>query len=81
MGRDDPHMPPRAAIRWSLSGSHSGWGTFGPPTGAEVYVMGISQAEFGSLGAAAPRIRLEHTLTDETAIWKQIHLHTGSHND
>lgn len=81
MGRDDPHMPPRTAIRWSLSGSHSGWGTFGPPTGAEVYVMGISHAEFGSLGAAAPRIRLEHTLTDETAIWKQIYLHTGSHND
>ncbi|MEO0939179.1 MAG: ester cyclase [Pseudomonadota bacterium] len=72
IGRDDPLMPPRAAIRWSLHGTHSGWGTFGAPTGAEVYILGISHAEFGSLGAAAPKIRREYTLFDETAVWKQI---------
>ncbi|MEM8577827.1 MAG: ester cyclase [Pseudomonadota bacterium] len=72
IGRDDPLMPPRAAIRWSLHGTHSGWGTFGAPTGAEVYILGISHAEFGSLGAAAPTIRREYTLFDETAVWKQI---------
>ena len=77
IGRADPFMPPRAAIRWSLHGRHEGWGRFGAPSGAEVYVMGVSHAEFGSLGAAPPRIRREFTLFDETAIWKQILLHTG----
>lgn len=72
IGRDDPLMPPRAAVRWSLHGRHSGWGAFGPPTGAEVYVLGMTQAEFGPWG-----LRREWTLFDETAIWKQILLHTG----
>ena len=77
IGREDPTMPPRAAVRWSLTGKHDGWGAFGTPTGAEVHVMGITHAEFGSLGAAAPTLRREFTLFDETAIWKQILLHTG----
>lgn len=78
IGRDDPLMPPRAAIRWSLHGKHSGWGRFGRPTGAEVYVMGITHAEFGPFGEAGkPALRREFTLIDETAIWKQIHLATG----
>ena len=77
IGRDDPTMPPRAAIRWSLSGTHSGWGAFGAPTGAQVYVLGISHAEFGSFGVAAPKLRREFTLFDETAVWKQILLQTG----
>ena len=50
IGRDDPLMPPRAALRWTLHGRHSGWGRFGTPTGAEVYIMGMSQAEFGPFG-------------------------------
>lgn len=33
IGRDDPMMPPRAAIRWSLHGRHSGLGAFGTPPG------------------------------------------------
>jgi len=73
IGRDDPLMPPRAAVRWSLHGRHSGWGAFGRPSNAEVYVMGISHAEFGPWG-----LRREWTLIDETAIWKQILLHTGN---
>ena len=28
IGREDPMMPPRAAIRWSLHGRHEGWGSF-----------------------------------------------------
>lgn len=72
IGRDDPLMPPRAALRWSLHGKHDGWGAFGTPTGAEVYVLGISHAEFGPWG-----LRREYTLFDETAIWKQIVLKTG----
>lgn len=72
IGRDDPMMPPRAALRWSLHGKHVGWGRFGAPTGAEVYVLGITHAEFGPWG-----LRREYTLFDETAIWRQILLHTG----
>ena len=71
IGRDDPMMPPRAAIRWSLQGKHDGWGVFGTPTGAEVYVMGAAHAEFGPWG-----LRREYVLFDETAIWKQILLQT-----
>ena len=72
IGRDDPMMPPRAAIRWSLHGRHDGWGSFGAPSGAEVYIMGASHAEFGPWG-----LRREYVLFDETAIWKQIALQTG----
>ena len=72
IGREDPMMPPRAAVRWSLTGKHDGWGAFGEPTGAEVHVMGASHAEFGPWG-----IRREYTLFDETAIWKQIAMKTG----
>lgn len=72
MGRDDPMMPPRAALRWSLHGRHSGWGAFGAPSGAEVYVLGLTHAEYGPRG-----LRREFTLYDETAIWKQILLHKG----
>ncbi|MEO0743703.1 MAG: nuclear transport factor 2 family protein [Pseudomonadota bacterium] len=77
IGREDATMPPRAAIRWALHGKHDGWGYFGAPTGAEVYVLGISHAEFGSLGAAPAKIRREFTLFDETSVWKQILLQTG----
>ncbi|EBA02426.1 hypothetical protein RB2150_09044 [Rhodobacterales bacterium HTCC2150] len=72
IGRQDPLMPPRAAVRWSINGLHSGWGAFGKPTGAQVHVMGITHAEFGPRG-----LRCEFTLIDETAVWKQILIQTG----
>ncbi|GAB2184300.1 nuclear transport factor 2 family protein [Roseibium sp. LAB1] len=72
IGRDDPLMPPRAALRWSLHGKHDGWGVFGTPTGADVHVMGAAHAEFGPWG-----LRREYVLFDETSIWKQIALRTG----
>jgi predicted ester cyclase len=72
IGREDDLMPPRAALRWSLWGKHDGFGAFGPPTGAPVYVLGMSHAEFGPRG-----LRREWVLYDETAIWTQIALHTG----
>jgi hypothetical protein len=50
-----------------LSGRHEGWGRFGKPTGANVYVMGVSHAEFGPRG-----LRREITLFDEIEIWKQV---------
>ncbi|MEX0287241.1 MAG: nuclear transport factor 2 family protein [Paracoccaceae bacterium] len=77
IGRDEPMMPPRAAIRWSLWGKHEGWGAFGAPTGAEVYVLGISHADFGAVIADTPKVRREYTLFDETSVWKQILLQSG----
>jgi hypothetical protein len=72
IGREDPMLSPRAAIRWSLHGKHDGWGMFGQPTGADVYVMGFTHAEFGLRG-----LRREWTLFDHVAIWKQILMQTG----
>jgi len=72
IGLSDPPMPPRAALRWSLSGQHSGWGSFGRPSGARVHVMGMSHAEFGPWG-----LRREWSLLDEAAIWTQILGHQG----
>lgn len=76
IGREDPSMPPRAAIRWSLDGLHDGWGVFGAPTGRPVHVMGISHAEFGPYGREAGgsrgTVRREYVLYDEAAIWMQI---------
>ncbi len=72
IGLGDPLLPPRAALRWSLSGHHSGWGSFGRPSGAWVHVMGMSHAEFGPWG-----LRREWSLLDEAAIWTQILQHQG----
>lgn len=72
IGRDDPLMPPRAAIRWSLHGKHDGWGAFGRPSGADVYIMGACHAEYGPWG-----LRREFVLFDETSVWKQIVLKAG----
>ena len=72
IGRDDPMLSPRAAIRFGLYGKHDGWGTYGKPTGAKVYIMGICHAEFGPWG-----LRREFVLFDETSIWKQIVLQKG----
>ncbi len=77
IGRADPMMPPRSALRWSLHGKHEGWGAFGIPTGAEVYILGISHAEFGALVGGEVKLRREFTLFDETSVWKQILLQTG----
>ena len=55
-----------------------GSGAFGVPTGAEVYVLGISHADFGAVISGQPKVRREFTLFDETAVWKQILLQTGA---
>ncbi|UJF17928.1 ester cyclase [Vibrio sp. SS-MA-C1-2] len=67
IGLEGDNMSPRAAIRWSLEGKHEGFGAFGKPTGANVYIMGACHAEFGPWG-----IRREFAFYDEIAIWKQI---------
>jgi len=67
VGRDDPALGARAALRWWLSGTHTGDGIFGPASGAALHIMGISHAEFGPWG-----LRREWVVFDEVAVWKQI---------
>ncbi len=72
IGMEGNHMPPRAAVRWSLDGLHEGWGSFGAPTGKRVHVMGISHAEYGPYGPDGVGLRREFALFDEVAVWMQI---------
>lgn len=45
--------------------------------GDGIYLLDISHADFGSLGAAPATLRREFTLFDEISVWKQILLHAG----
>jgi SnoaL-like polyketide cyclase len=67
----DSERPVRVALRWSLTGTHGGFGHFGEPTGAPIYVMGMSH-----LHITQGLITAEYLLTDEVAIFKQIFAHT-----
>ena len=66
----DAERPVRIALRWSLDGTHSGHGHFGAPSGAPVHVMGMSHLEL-----TQGRVMAEYLVTDEVAVWKQIHAH------
>ena len=72
IGRDDPGHPLRAAARWSVQGTHDGAGAFGDPSGAPIYIMGISHAE-----VIDQQIVREWVLIDELAIHRQIRLFKG----
>ena len=63
----EPNRDARVAMRWSARGAHSGFGAFGNPSGADVYVMGISHARITD-----GKIAAEWALADEVAVWKQI---------
>ena len=67
----DAGQAPRVALRWSLRGTHAGFGHFGEPTGAPVYIMGLSHME-----VVGGRIQREWMVTDEVSVWKQIEAHS-----
>ncbi len=69
----EPEQPVRVALRWSLTGAHTGFGHFGEPTGAPVYVMGMSH-----LLVTQGRVTTEYLVTDEVSVWKQIYAHLES---
>ncbi|MFW2589681.1 ester cyclase [Sagittula sp. SSi028] len=73
IGMEEPLDSPQASARWSLRGRHDGFGTFGPPSGAEVLVMGMTQVSFGPEG-----VLRDWTLFDPVAVWRQILLSTGA---
>lgn len=55
------------AVRWSLAGTHTGDGFYGPATGANIYIMGVSQ--FRIING---RIREEVTIWDDVAVRRMI---------
>ena len=55
------------AVRWSLTGIHSGQVLYGKPTGTELYILGESQYRM-----KAGKIIEEWTIFDELAIWTQV---------
>ena len=61
-----PDHPLRIAMRWSLDGTHSGFGAFGAPGGAPIHIMGINHAQMWG-----QRVVAEWILVDEVAIHKQ----------
>lgn len=65
--RKDPEKAARGALRWSYTGTHSGKGRYGDPTGVPLAVLGISHFELRS-----GKIVNEWFCTDETAIYAQI---------
>ena len=72
IGRSDPERPHRVAVRWRAKGRHGGHGAFGAPTGAPLYVLGITHVEF-----ARGRVHREWTLIDTLAVHRQIAAHQG----
>ena len=72
IGRADPGRSVRVAARWSLNGAHDGHGAFGAPSGADLYIMGISHAEM-----VDGRIIREWIVVDELAVWRQIAIAAG----
>jgi len=55
------------AIRWSVAGTHSGDGRYGPATGAPVYILGVSHFR-----VMIGRIREEVTIWDDLALRRQV---------
>ena len=57
----------RVATRWTLHGTHTGWGLYGAPSGARVQIMGLSH----HLIQGGKFVR-ESTLFDEFGLLRQI---------
>ena len=67
--RIEPGRTPRVAMRWRLTGRHTGSGRFGAATNQAVEILGITHAE---VDHARGRILREWVLIDEVALWMQI---------
>jgi predicted ester cyclase len=72
IARDDPGHPTRVATRWWLTGTHTGYGHFGPPSGATSSLCSSTMLMY-----QWSKVREEWVLVDEVAIRKQIALHRG----
>ena len=63
----DPRDQCLVAIRWGAVGHHRGHGPYGPPTGREVHLWGITQWHI-----EASRVRREWTTFNEFGILMQL---------
>ena len=55
------------AVRWSLAGHHTGKGLYGSPSGAPVYILGVTHWRVMN-----GRIREDVTIWDDVAVRRQI---------
>ena len=67
---ETPGQPIRVATRWWLTGTHTGHGRYGSPSGATVLALIITHSH-----VVDGLVREEWHVTDEVAILKQIALH------
>ncbi len=67
--RIEPGRTPRVAMRWRLTGHHTGSGRFGAATQHPVEILGITHAE---VDHSRHRILREWVLVDEVALWMQL---------
>lgn len=63
----NPEQGYRASVRWSIIGTHRGFGIYQQPTGRQIYLWGISQHIIQN-----ERIIEEWTLFNEFAVLQQI---------
>ncbi len=66
----DAESTVRVAVRWSLDGTHTGYGHFGKPTGAPVHIMAMSHVHM-----TQGRVVSDWMMVDEVAVFKQIFAH------
>ena len=62
----------QVSTRWWMTGTHSGHGRFGPPSGATVLMLGVTHSD-----VVNGLIREEWIVADEIALRKQIALKRG----
>lgn len=59
----------RTATRWTMRGTHTGYGVYGEPTGNSIRIMGVTHQLI-----KGGRVQSEWTLFDEFALLKQIYI-------
>jgi predicted ester cyclase len=71
-----PEQGTRASVLWRLAGTYSGLPLYGPITGKQVEIMGMSQFEF-----RGGKISAEYRVFDEVAVLAQILAHRAELGD
>ena len=67
--------PVEIAVRWSVAATHSGYGHFGPPSGAPLALLAMSHFELRD-----GKVFRDYHLIDECAVWAQIEAYDMKNN-
>ena len=62
----------QVSARWWLTGTHTGYGRFGPPSGATILLLGITHSD-----VIERAVQQDWAVADEIAVRKQIALKHG----